>query len=87
MLVRATEFVEFDAGDGVQRWEETPQGPFSVSPETSATSALLDIVGNLPGDLLADLGIAGLKPSRFEYRAAPRRIDLEPGLAERLIVD
>jgi hypothetical protein len=87
VLVRATEFVEFDLGEGVQRWEETAQGPFSVSPDGSATSALLDIAENLPGDLLADLGIAGLKPSRFEYRSAPRRIDVDPGLAQRLILD
>ena len=71
----------------MQRWEETPQGPFSVSPDESATSALLSIVEHIPGDLLADLGPAGLKVSRFEYRSAPQRIDVDPGLAERLILD
>ena len=62
VLVRATQFVEFDAGEGVQRWEESRRP-------------------------LADLGIAGLKVSRFEYRSAPQRIDVDPGLAERLILD
>jgi hypothetical protein len=87
VLVRSTAFVEFDAGDGPQRWEATPQGPFEVSTAESATSALLAITDKEPGDLLGELGIAGMKPARFEYRAAPRRIDVDPGLAGRLVLD
>jgi len=27
VYVRSTSFVEFDAGPGLERWEDTPQGP------------------------------------------------------------
>jgi len=37
-----------------------------------------------PDDLLADLGIPGYKPSRFDFRAAPRRIELADTLRDRL---
>jgi hypothetical protein len=38
-------------------------------------------------NLLADLGISGLEVSRFEFAAAPRRIDVDPALAGRLTLD
>jgi hypothetical protein len=37
--------------------------------------------------LLAELGISGMSPSRFEFAAAPRRIDVAPALARRLTLD
>jgi hypothetical protein len=89
VFVRATAFVEFDAGEGRQRWEETPQGPFAVGVRESATSALLGIVESNPvfWNLLADFGISGMAVSRFQFAAAPRRIDVDPGLAARLRLD
>jgi len=52
-----------------------------------ATSTLLSYVDEPPNDLLADLGIDGVDVSRFAFRAAPRRIDLEPDLAGVLLLD
>jgi hypothetical protein len=86
-FVRLTPFVEFDDGCGQERWEGTPQGPYAISLTRPATSTLLNLVETLPGDLMADLGISELHASRFAVRAAPRRIDLEPGLAEVLRLD
>lgn len=89
VFVRSTAFVEFDAGAGAERWDETPQGPFPVPLRESATTALLQIVEDDPTSLnpLADLGIAGMRPSRFDWHAAPRRIEIAPELAEQLILD
>jgi hypothetical protein len=89
VFVRVTAFVEFDAGSGLERWEETPQGPFAVEAHVSATSALLHLVehqSQLP-NLLADFGLGGIAVSRFQFEAAPRRIDVEPTLAGRLMLD
>jgi hypothetical protein len=89
VFVRVTAFVEFDRGAGLERWEETPQGPFAVEARGSATSALLDLVEgqSLLTNLLADLGISGMAVSRFQFAAAPRRIDVDPAIAGRLTLD
>jgi hypothetical protein len=83
VFVTATAFVEFDAGDGAQRWIGTPQGPFAVDLGTDATSLLLAIAEQ-PDDLLADLGIAGYNVLRFDFNAAPRRLELGDSLREKL---
>ena len=59
--MRSTAFVEFDAGDGVDRWEDTPQGSHPVPLGEPATSVLLEIIENHPGLLLTDLGISGMR--------------------------
>ena len=89
VFVRVTAFVEFDRGAGPERWEETPQGPYAVEVQGSATSALLHLAENqsLLTNLLADLGISGMAVSRFEFEAAPRRVDVDHGLADRLTLD
>jgi hypothetical protein len=74
---------EFDAGDGVHRWTGTPQGPYGVPLGTDATSLLLERASDLD-DLLADLGISGLAVRRFDFYAAPRRIELDDALREKL---
>jgi hypothetical protein len=81
--VTATAFVEFDDGSGVTRWTGTPQGPYAVPLGTDATSLLMELAAS-PDDLLGDLGIADYKVSRFDFLAAPRRIDLGDGLRDRL---
>lgn len=86
-FVRLTSFVEFDDGSGVRRWEGTPQGPHAVALAGSATSRLLELVDSMPDLLLADLGISGMSASRFDFHAAPRRIDVDPALATRLTLD
>ena len=83
IFVTATAFVEFDAGDGATRWTGTPQGPFAVPLETDATSLLMVLAGH-PDDLLANLRAASFKVSRFDYFAAPRRVELADGLRDRL---
>ncbi len=87
LFVRMTAFVEFDRGQGAERWEGTPQGPWPVPLGRSATSALLRLVEDDLGGLEADLGISGLHVARFDYHAAPRRIDVAPELARRLVLD
>ena len=83
LFVSVTAFVDFDAGSGVERWTGTPQGPYAVPLSAAATSLLLDLADR-PEDLLDELGIAGYKVRRFDFYAAPRRIELADGLRERL---
>jgi hypothetical protein len=92
LFVRLTWFVEFDDDSGRnQRWEGTPQGPYAVPVGSSATSALLGLIDDhgrdFLGDLRGDFGIGGIKVSRFAFEAAPRRIDVDSGLARRLTLD
>ena len=78
-----TAFVEFDVGSDDMRWTGTPQGPYSVPLGTDATSLLMDLAA-YPDDLLADLGISGYKVSRFDFLAAPRRVELDDELRDQL---
>ncbi len=77
----------FDRGSGLERWEGTPQGPWAVALRERATSTLLGHANSLPNDMLADLRTYDLNVSRFAYSAAPHRIDLEPDLADKLLLD
>lgn len=83
LFVSVTAFVEFDDDSGAQRWTGSPQGPFAVPLSADATSLLMDLA-NVPDDLLADLGIAGYKVTRFDFLAASRRVELADSLRERL---
>lgn len=83
LFVTATAFVEFDDGSGITHWTGTPQGPFAVPLGTDATSLLMELAEH-PDDLLAELGIAADKVSRFDFLAAPRRVELGDGLRDRL---
>lgn len=83
VFVTASSFVEFDDGSGVTRWTGTPQGPFAVPLGTDATSLLIEFAEH-PDNLLADLGIADYEVSRFDFYAAPRRLELGDGLRDRL---
>jgi hypothetical protein len=83
LFVTATAFVEFDDGSGVRRWTGTPQGPFAVPLGRDVTSLVMKLAA-YPDDLLADLGIADYKVSRFDFLAAPRRVELDDGLRDRL---
>jgi CheY-like chemotaxis protein len=79
--------VEFDDGSGVRQWEGTPQGPHAVSLAGPATSRLLELIENMPDLLLADLRMNGMSASRLDFHAAPRRIDVDPALSARLVLD
>jgi hypothetical protein len=83
LFVTATAFVEFDDGSGITRWTGTPQGQFAVRLGTDAASLLMDFAA-YPDDLLSDLGSADYKVSRFDFFAAPRRVELGDGLRDRL---
>jgi hypothetical protein len=52
-----------------------------------AIAALLRIMEADPGLRLADLGTSGMRVSRFALHAGPRRIEIEPTLAEQLELD
>jgi hypothetical protein len=85
VFVTATAFVEFTDDRGEQRWMGTPQRPYGIPLEVDATSLLLDLVER-PDDLLPDLGISDLKVGRFDFYAAPRRIELADDLRRRLLL-
>jgi hypothetical protein len=85
VFVTATAFVAFTDDRGEQRWMGTPQGPYGIPLEVDATSLLLDLVER-PDDLLPDLGISDLKVARFDFYAAPRRIELADDLRRRLLL-
>lgn len=89
VLVRAYAFVDFDRGDGPTRWTGTPQGVIALPVNASATSAILDLVESPPqvSDLFPDLRMSDIPVGRFDFYAAPARIELDPGLASRLILD
>jgi hypothetical protein len=86
LFVRTTAFVEFDVGEGTDRWDDTPQGPFSVDLNRPATSRVLECVEH-NDDLLAEFGINGMSVSRIDFYAAPRRIEIDQALSDRLIWD
>jgi len=86
-LVTLTAFVEFDGYGERKRWTGGPQGPMPLPSDGSTTTALLHLVRDFEEDLLPDLGIAGLRTSRFDFYAAPRRIEVAPSLRERLTLD
>jgi hypothetical protein len=58
-------------------------GPHAIPLGVDATSRLIEIADD-PDDLLADLGISDYKVSRFDFYAAPRRIELDDELRDRL---
>lgn len=87
LLLTHTAFVEFDDGTQVHRWTGTPQGPFPISTKTSATTELLRRAADWQEDLIDELGISGYEVARFDFYAAPRRIDLADELRNRLLLD
>ena len=83
VFLSATAFVDFDAGEGLNRWTGTPQGPYGVALGTDATSFLLERAWDLD-DLFGDLRMSDYRVSRFDFYAAPRRIELDDPLREKL---
>jgi hypothetical protein len=85
VYLTVTAFVEFNDESGEQRWVGTPQGPYAVPLGKDATSLLLELAER-PDDLLADLGISGEGVPRFDFYAAPRRIELQAELRQQLLL-
>jgi hypothetical protein len=86
IFIRTTAFVEFDAGDGPDRWDGTPQGPSAIDLDQPATSAVLQLVEH-SDDMIAEFGINGMSVSRIDLYAGPRRIEIDDSLSRRLTWD
>jgi hypothetical protein len=87
VLVVSQAFVERAGNDGDDRWVSFEHHGHVVPTGRDATLELLRIADDAVGDLvdiLSDMRIAGLPVSRWELMSAPRRIELDPGLAARL---
>lgn len=87
LLLTCAAFAEIDDGGGVRRWGGPSKGPHTVPTHGSATATLLGLVERHGDDLLAALGINGLRISRFDFHAAPRRIELDESIRRRLRLD
>lgn len=87
VLLTYSAFAEIDDGGGARRWGGPSHGPLPVPTHGSATSTLLGLVERQGDDLLAALGINGLRISRFDFHAAPRRIELDESIRRRLRLD
>jgi hypothetical protein len=86
-LVVSQAFVEFVHDGREDRWVSYEHHGHAVSTSSDATMELLRLVDDTVEDLidlLSDMRIAGLGLSRWELMSAPRRIELDPGLVERL---
>jgi hypothetical protein len=83
--VRAQEFVEFDTADGRQRWGGSSFGT-AIDATADPAVALLELA---QGDVrmngpFGDLRRSGYDVTRWEYYAAPHRLELSAELSERL---
>lgn len=87
LLLTCAAFAEVDDGHGVRRWGGAVQGPHPIPARGSATTALLGLIEHQLDDLLPALGIQGLRISRFDFHAAPRRIELDDSIRRRLRLD
>lgn len=86
-LVVGQAFVEFVHDGREDRWVSFEHHGHAVSTSSDATMELLHLADDSIEDLidiLGDMRIAGLGVSRWELMSAPRRIELDPELAERL---
>jgi len=88
VLLTCAAFAEVDAGAGRQRFTGPPSGPHAIPTHRSATADLLRFVdGSAADDLLAALAMHGITVSRFDYYAAPHRIEVGEAVRRRLTLD
>lgn len=88
VLVVSQAFVEFSRGRSPERLADCEHHGHAVPTNRDATLELLRLVDETAEDLieiLSDLRIAGLGVSRWEIMSAPRRVELDPALAARLV--
>jgi hypothetical protein len=88
LLVDAQSFVEYRDGDGWERMGGSVAGPDEVDVTVDPTKRLLEIAHesrewHLP-DLLGDLRRNGVLVSRWDFYAAPFRIELSKELQARV---
>ena len=81
-------FVDFVVEQTPQRWHAAEHHGHDISLQSDPTKDLLRLADETAmdglADLLSDLGIAGLKVSRWALFSAPQRIELTPDLEARL---
>jgi hypothetical protein len=86
-LVVLQAFVEFSDERGRHRWGITEHHGHVVSVRHDATIELLRLASEVSEDvidLLAEMRIADLPVTRWQLMSAPRRMELEPRLRDRL---
>lgn len=86
-LVVSQAFVEFSRDGSEERWASCEHHGHAVPTSRDATLELLRLVDEAVEDLtdlLSDMRISGLGVSRWELMSAPRRIELDPRLAEQI---
>jgi hypothetical protein len=87
IYVVAQPFIEFEGEGEHERWDGAEYHGRFVSTEHDATLDLLELVEDAKEnlvDLFADMRIAGFDVSRWDVRAAPSAIVLDPALDARL---
>jgi hypothetical protein len=88
VFVVSQTFVDFDNGAGQQRWVSSEHHGLQVRAREDATIRLLELARETASegliDLLGDMGIAGLRISRWQLMSAPHRIELAPELQAQL---
>ena len=87
VLVVSQAFVDLTGDDGDDRWVSFEHHGHLVPTSRDATLELIRIADDTVEDLLdclSDMRIAGLGVSRWAVMSAPRRIELDPGLAQLL---
>ena len=89
MFVVSQAFVEFEVEGAVERWVSYEDHGHRVPVHEVATCDLLSIADDTAieglADLRADLNIAGFKVARWTFLSAPRRIELDDELGDRLL--
>ena len=86
-LVVSQAFAEFVRDGSEDRWVSYEHHGNAVSTSRDATMELLRLADDTAEDLieiLGDMRIAGLGVSRWQLMSAPRRIELDPDLVDRL---
>lgn len=87
VLLTVAPFADIDAGSGVQRYRLPAQGPHAIDTVGSATATLLALLDEQGEDMIAALAIQGVRVSRFDFYAAPHRIELDESIRRRLTLD
>jgi hypothetical protein len=87
VLVVSQAFVEFASDDASERCHSYEHHGHTAPTNRDATMELLELAEETFEDLtdiFADMRIAKLGVSRWDFMSAPRRIGLDPGLVDRL---
>jgi hypothetical protein len=87
VYIVAQSFAEFERGGAHEQWAGMEYHGQVIPVDRDATMELLELVKDARGDLVeifADMRIARFDVSRWDFRAAPSAIVLDPSLDARL---